>query len=336
MNKGLFAFTFRAKNCIFFAFVFSLFSLTSVFAETITYTDSSGLNPRSAPPYTNGYVVHTFTDVGSSNFILLYTGTTSIDYLVVGGGGGGTGAPDGGGGGAGKFVYITGYSVLTSSSSIPVVVGTGGSRGSNGQSSSFGGTMATGGGAGIPELTGGTSGQGYGGGAGWNNFDGHYSYGGGGGSGGAGSNPDGGTGSSTSISGVLTYYAGGGGGFSTEVNGIGQARGGSGRGGVPYANASSSSGSGGGCPGAGGSGIVIIRHLYTHPIISSTTATSITETSALLGGTLDYTGNSSITSRGICYGATSSPTNCVAEGGTATGTFSMLNNRTSNFNNILL
>ncbi len=32
---------------------------------TISYTDSSGLNPRSSPPYALGYVVHAYTAIGA-------------------------------------------------------------------------------------------------------------------------------------------------------------------------------------------------------------------------------------------------------------------------------
>ncbi|MEI7957156.1 MAG: hypothetical protein WCJ66_18490, partial [Verrucomicrobiota bacterium] len=32
---------------------------------TISYTDSSGLNPRSSPPYALGYVVHTYASTGA-------------------------------------------------------------------------------------------------------------------------------------------------------------------------------------------------------------------------------------------------------------------------------
>ena len=55
---------------------------------TITYTDSNGLNPRSSPPYTDGYVVHTFTNAGTSMLTLPIAVTGSV-MVVAGGGGGG-------------------------------------------------------------------------------------------------------------------------------------------------------------------------------------------------------------------------------------------------------
>ena len=51
----------------------------------ITYTDSSGLNPRSMYPYPGGYTVHTFTSSGT--FIPSQSG--NVEILAVGGGGGG-------------------------------------------------------------------------------------------------------------------------------------------------------------------------------------------------------------------------------------------------------
>ena len=69
---------------------------------TITFTDPSGLNPVSAPPYVGGYVVQTFTTSGT----LTLPSSGSADVLVVAGGGGG-GGHWGCGGGAGGLVYST-------------------------------------------------------------------------------------------------------------------------------------------------------------------------------------------------------------------------------------
>jgi len=52
---------------------------------TVTYTDSSGINPRSNPPYEGGYTVHTFTSSGT----FTANGSGNVDALVVGGGGSG-------------------------------------------------------------------------------------------------------------------------------------------------------------------------------------------------------------------------------------------------------
>jgi hypothetical protein len=66
---------------------------------TVTYTDASGLNPSNAP-YADGYVVHTFTTVGATNFTVpAVAGWLDVEYLLVGGGGSG-GSGFGGGGGA--------------------------------------------------------------------------------------------------------------------------------------------------------------------------------------------------------------------------------------------
>jgi Tfp pilus assembly protein PilV len=60
----------------------------------------------------------------------------------------------------------------------------------------------------------------------------------------------------------------------------------------------------------------------TIPTVTTPTNTSVTSTSATLGANVTSLGiPASISARGICYGTTSSPTNCVSEGGTTTGVF---------------
>ena len=58
------------------------------------------------------------------------------------------------------------------------------------------------------------------------------------------------------------------------------------------------------------------------PTLTSPTATSIGQTAATLGANITSDGGASLSSRGTVYGATTDPTgNGLAEGGTATGTF---------------
>lgn len=101
-------------------------------------------------------VTHTFSTVGTTNFVPP-PGVTAVDVLVVGGGGGGGrgGAGAGGGGGGGAVVEQLGRAV---SGTVSVTVGGGGAggtgasgtfvRGATGSSSSFGALTAAGGGAG--------------------------------------------------------------------------------------------------------------------------------------------------------------------------------------------
>ena len=141
---------------------------------TITYTDSSGFNPRSSPPYALGYVVHAFTATGADT--LNVPVAVTADVLAVGGGGGG-GGTIAGGGGAGGLIYTNSP---VSAGSTAVVVGAGGAgnpangwiQGSNGANSSFGASLiANGGGGGggwnaTAALAGGSGGGGVNGAAG--------------------------------------------------------------------------------------------------------------------------------------------------------------------------
>ena len=259
---------------------------------TITYTDSSGLNPRSSPAYPGGYVVHTFTSTGT--FTPPSAGCTA-DVLVVGGGGGG-GAGSGGGGGSGGVIYQSGFAV--SSGPVAVTVGGGGTGGSttaaptNGTNSVFSTFTAKGGGLGSngpkypiasPDITAGNGGSGGGGcwaygtagtgTAGQGNNGGamtagsYYAGAGGGGAGVAGSanvpssanGGAGGAGLQYSISGNAQYYGGGGGGGAdnSRVSGASGGTGGSGGGGSGGAAATPTAGTantGGGGGGAGNAG----------------------------------------------------------------------------------
>jgi len=238
------------------------------------------------------YTVHTFNSSGTFTVPTGLSGNAAV--LVVAGGGAGAFS---GGGGAGGLVYQSSHAVT--SQTYNITVGDGGiiqawdQPGGSGQNSIFDNIMAIGGGGGGKIDTAGVSG-GSGGGAGGNSavgglilggsgtsgqgyVGGHndsYSCspaGGGGGAGEAGheASPgiggNGGDGLAYSISGSSVYYAGGGGGGSSCANG---GSGGLGGGGNASSNGLANRGGGGGgrrissvSPGAGGSGIVIIRYL---------------------------------------------------------------------------
>lgn len=266
---------------------------------TITYTDSSGLNPRSSPPYAGGYTVHTFTTSGT----FTPSSDGNVDVLVVGGGGGG--AVNAGGGGGGGLIYKSGHAV--SATSYSITVGAGGTNaGGDGGNSVALGLTAVGGGGGKQLTSGANGGSGGGGGAGDGanhpggtgtqttqsgdsgtygfGTNGGYGYhsptyagGGGGGAGGAAvandttTSRNGGIGKTYTISGTSTTYGGGGGGGAYD-SAFGTASGGGGAGGrqitvnsAPVAGTANTGGGGGGDwnqsnGAAGGSGIVIIRY----------------------------------------------------------------------------
>ncbi|HEV2437303.1 MAG TPA: hypothetical protein VG077_15025, partial [Verrucomicrobiae bacterium] len=261
----------------------------------ISYTDSNGLNPVASPPYTNGYVVHTFTVSGT----LILSSSNSANVLVVAGGGGGGGL-FGDGGGAGGLVY-TNVSLVAGTYSVTVGAGGAGSSGNqsaaSGGNSVFGTLTALGGGGGgigylgpIAGLAGGSGGGSGGaapaqsggaatqpasasGGYGHAGFAGDSDiYGGGGGAGAAATSSAGGAGLAYAISGVNTYYAGGGGGIphGTGQTGLGgEGGGGSGHDGsinpAAGSNGAANTGGGGGggwnaTGGSGGSGIIIVRY----------------------------------------------------------------------------
>ncbi len=249
---------------------------------------------------TNGnYRIHTFTNVGTANFIVP-GGSLTCDVLVVAGGGWG-GNQIGGGGGGGEVYYTN--SVSLSGTNI-VVIGEGGGEGCKGSNSIFANITALGGGKGgshgwVPgEASTGSSGgggdaqtyktgaagipgKGF---AGGNGGNGAYGYRGAGG-GGAGSiglsytdaRPNGGFGITNSISGVAKGYGGGGGGCDQGGDnqwGLGFDGGGDGNGNDdnPYATPGQNNTGGGGgggydnssnCGKPGGSGIVIVRYPAT-------------------------------------------------------------------------
>ena len=258
---------------------------------TVTTYSSGGID----------YKVNTFTSSGTITFNKAGT----VDYLVVAGGGAG-GNDRGGGGGAGGYrtgslsITASGYSVVVGAGGARSTDISGGTRGANGNNSSFSTITSLGGGNGGPENLkpgadggsgGGTSygstspGQGTSGQGNNGGVDGGgaaRNTGGGGGASavgasgtGTGSPPHGGNGLSSSINGTATTRAGGGGGGSCLIDstGAGQGTGGSGGGGNGGANSSqgtagsANTGGGGGggggvdqLAGSGGSGIVIIRY----------------------------------------------------------------------------
>ena len=112
-----------------------------------------------------GYIIHSFTTVGTSIFRPSSNG--SVEVLIVGGGGGGGGRLGGGGGGGG-VIWIPSVNV-SSDTSYSIVVGDGGTTLNKGQNSSaFGATGAGGGSSGVHDSGDGTAG-GSGGGAASNN-----------------------------------------------------------------------------------------------------------------------------------------------------------------------
>ncbi len=246
---GLFRRSFRARNKLFFVyFLFTSFAynlpVPVAFASggTITYTDSSGLNPRSSPAYVGGYVVETFTTSGT---FTPPAGVSTVDYLIVGGGGGGgsyinsfTGGGGGGGGG-----MLTGSVSVSSGSPYTVTIGagaaggTGGVSGSKGSDSSFNGLTSVGGGGGGGSSAVGAAGGSGGGGGGLSAIAGGSgtagqgnngaTSGGGGGAGSVGvTGGAGGSGNSTAISGASVIYAGGGGWARVNSAGAGGSGGG--------------------------------------------------------------------------------------------------------------
>jgi len=237
----------------------------------------------------NGYKIHTFTTVGTTNFVVgqPFQLGTSVQLLIVAGGGSGSG-DRAAGGGAGGLIFTN---MLMSPGTYSVVVGAGGTvgtgnvHGTDGSNSSFNGQIAIGGGSGgshyqgnyigntggsggggaapgpgTPTAAGGTgtSGQGYGGGTGYYNGS-ICSAGGGGGAGGLGSNAtttkggNGGPGLFITIGGNSAYYAGGGGGAAAQD--YGAAVGGiGGVGGGGTADQSSTTAATAGTPNTGGGG----------------------------------------------------------------------------------
>jgi hypothetical protein len=246
----------------------------------------------------NGYKIHTFTSVGSTNFVVTSGG--SVQVLVVGGGGAG-GGNVGGGGGAGGAVFNSAFSL--SAGTYSVTVGNGGAidsgtnQGQNGGSSSFSNITVVGGGAGgvyggyagLAGACGGGAGNNFTFGTGSVGFNGGATSGicGGGGGGmgsvgtaGSGYNGGaGGAGATYTIGGQSYTVCGGGGGAGYNVagtNGVGGSGGSGGgatgttvdnnAGGTNSATPNSGGGGAGGTnngndyASAGASGIVIIAY----------------------------------------------------------------------------
>ena len=207
----------------------SIFSPTSATGGVIgTYT-SAGIT----------YRTHTFSTVGSTNFVVSAAGSTpAARYLIVaGGGGGGNGTSQGyeaGGGGAGGVLQ---GNVNLTATTYPIVVGNGGASATQGQNSSAFGLTAVGGGAGGSSPGGGGAGGSGGGGAHSNTTagtgtagqgfaggqPGQGSSGGGGGGAGEAGNTDGlgegGDGVGSNISGNTVFYGGGGAAFHAPTQG---------------------------------------------------------------------------------------------------------------------
>ena len=169
------------------------------------------------------YRVHTFSTVGTSNFVVTNGG--EVEYLIVAGGGGGGGRFHSGGGGGGGVLQHKGFGVTPQTYSI--VVGDGGAaglatpdnaqRGSNGSNSSAFGQTAIGGGGGgsnstlQPGLSGGSGG----GGSGSSGDTTHQ-----GGNGTSGQGFLGGNGLGSSSNGVIRVGGGGGGAGGRGYNAI--------------------------------------------------------------------------------------------------------------------
>jgi hypothetical protein len=143
--------------------------ITSVLCGNSTQLSVGTMPTGGTITSSSGFNIHSF--MSSGTFV---TGTfpiISADALVVAGGGGG-GSNGGGGGGGGGVIYTSGSS-LSTSTSYPVTVGSGGIaalsstvRGSNGNNSAFNGITANGGGGGASRDGGGAGNSGGAGGGG--------------------------------------------------------------------------------------------------------------------------------------------------------------------------
>lgn len=116
------------------------------------------------------YAIHTFTADGTftTPSTVPEGSTISVQYVIVGGGGGGgnylTGPVSAGAGGGGGGGYLTGTVTLNPGTAYTITVGAGGAAGANGESSTFDGLTAVGGGAGASVNSGGATSGGSGGG----------------------------------------------------------------------------------------------------------------------------------------------------------------------------
>ena len=254
--------------------------------NTGAYTPPTGTTAE-RPTSPNGGMSRFNTDIGAYEIFngsvwQPITGAYSVSYLLVAGGGGSGNAGDGGAGGAGGV--LANVASVQPGVTYPIIVGSGGSPGSNGGNSTAFTLTAIGGGYGATSFNAGasggsggggwsgisannppgngTAGQGNRGGFGFDTFPNSYGAGGGG-AGGVGfgeiNSTSGGIGIQSSITGTAVYYAGGGVGTSGGSPGLGTI----GRG-----------GSGGGGGGAGGA--VIISYPSTTQRATGGTVTTYT------------------------------------------------------------
>jgi hypothetical protein len=289
------------------------------------------------------WTAHIFTNSG----VFTVTAGGNVEILVVAGGGGGgknAGGWVAGGGGAGGMIHLSGYPVSPYGSPYTVLVGAGGSGGSeptNGGNSAFGTNTAFGGGRGayassVAPASGGSgggggyvsarggdgiTGQGYDGGVGTS-----HNGGGGGGAGGIGvdgkekvASGDGGPGLESAITGESLFYAGGGGGVTDgslygPCGSGGSGIGGNGGGGK---GRDGRGGGGGAWGGDGGSGAVIVRYALPPPTAIAVGATSNGFGDVFLNatGTWTYTVSGVSLSNDITITAPSSEFTIATNGG---------------------
>ncbi|MCF7843900.1 hypothetical protein K9M47_03305, partial [Candidatus Gracilibacteria bacterium] len=335
-GKTLLSKLMRRVVCLHFIFLYFLLNFAFVSATTtLTYTsDSSFVVPSGVTSITvkawgagggsNTYTPFGGTAAGGGGYVKADVSVTAGNTLQIKvGTGGAAGTPATSGGLTGIFLGS-----VTHGNSL-VVVGSGGSGGTwnNGNGGAGGGSTgaaATSGGGGGTQVAGGAGGV-YGGAAGSALTGGAPggSYSQGGGYGGAGYYGGGGGGTVNGGS----FYQGGGGGSSYIISGSTNITNTQASGQTPPNTGDSdypgsSVAYGGGVNASGYRGHVVISYVNPYPIVSTSTVVSIASTGATLGATLESIGSSSVTARGICYGISPSPTtNCTAEGGTATGTY---------------
>jgi hypothetical protein len=240
-----------------FYFVDEILDIHNYRLSASTFVPISATGGNISETYLNNriYKVHSFTNVGTTQFNVSSIGTEGdVEYLVVGGGGSGgsttTSGSTGGGGGGGVLTNVGGSPLSLSPGSYTVTVGAGGStaasnlRGNAGGASTFGPITVSGGSGGggsngdqRNSLNGassggaakiGTAGAGVGTAiAGQGNIGrestglGTNVAGGGGGSESAATNQNGGNGRVVNITGSANRYGGGGGGGSNGAGGLG-------------------------------------------------------------------------------------------------------------------
>jgi len=217
------------------------------FSSTADGTNGGGTATGGTITTNGNYRIHTFTNIGTTNFIVS-GGSLACDVLMGAGGGGGAGQYASGGGGAGGLIY----SNITVIGSKDVIVGAGGvcgngsTIGGKGSNSVFGTLIASGGGAGggyacqLPGQDGGS-----GGGGGVNINPGNYIPG-------RGSFPQGYDGGTGCVASGANWGAGGGGGAGELGHQGTDTAGGDGGDGLEYSQFASVGGSPAGWFGGGG------------------------------------------------------------------------------------